>query len=149
MHRSVRALTITGALASTAVLAACQKPAPELTLQTGSFSTRVAPSSYSFDAQHLRQFRVTLPEVTAKTGGNVLIDVPRQVADAGWGVTAISLDTKHTQLGQSGQIRNRHTYRVAAQTANGEPFIVRINQYRNGKADGSQWAFLLKVDDGA
>jgi len=147
MRRIVRTLAIGVALASTLTLTACDKPAPKLTLQTGAFSTTVGPTTYAFDSTHLRTYSVSLPEVTAKTDATVLIDVPRKVAHNGWAVTAISLNAKHTVLGDSGEIKNQHSYRVAAQSNNGSPFIVRVSQLRNGKADGSVWGFLVKVSD--
>lgn len=149
MRRTVRVLGITGALASTLALAACDKPVPEITVQSGATAMTVTPTNYSFDASHSRTSQLNLNEITARSGGTVLIDVPRQVVGRGWAVNAISLDAKHTVVGGSGAIRDSHSYRVAAQSNNGNPFIVQVLQLRDGKPDGSVWSFLVKVSDSA
>lgn len=149
MRRTVRVLGITGALASTLALTACDKPVPLITVQSGSTSMTITPSNYAFDATHDRTSQIDLGEITARSGGTVLIDVPRQVVGRGWAVNAISLDSKHTVLGGSGVIVDSHTYRVAAQSNNGNPFIVQVLQLRDGKPDSSVWSFLVKVSDAA
>ena len=148
MRRTTRAAVLGVVLAGTLLLAGCQKPAPQLTVQTGSFSTTVSPTSYAFDATHVRTYAYSLPVVTAKTDGSVLIDVPREVVGNGWAVNAISVAAKPVSVGSSGPITDRHTYRVAAQTNNGNPFIVQIVQLHGTKADGSVWSFLVRIDDG-
>jgi len=148
MRRTVRYAASAAAIGGVLALAACDKPAPKVTAQSGSTSMTVSPSSYSWDSTHLKKFVASLPEITTKTDGTVLVDVPRRVANAGWAISAISLSNTAKAIGGSGQIKDRHTFRVAAQTNNGQPFIVRVDEYRNGKPDGSVWNFLVKVDDG-
>jgi hypothetical protein len=145
LPRTTRVLGIAGALASTAVLAACSKPVPLITVQSGSFSTTVTPSTYAFDATHTRTSGLTLPEVSARGGGSVLIDVPREVVNHGWEITAFALDSAHTAVGNSGPILNSHSYRVVAGANSGNPFIVQVLQLSHGKPDGSVWSFLVKV----
>jgi hypothetical protein len=139
MRRHVRVLAIGGALAGSVLLAGCDKPTPKLTVQEGSFSTTISPSTYCFDAAHCR------PSDNGPDG-RILVDVPRDVLHRGWSVTALSLDGAKA-LGGSGAIHDSHSYRVAASTNNGNPFIVQVAQLRKGKPDGSRWSFLVMVSD--
>jgi hypothetical protein len=140
-----RAVTVLGVLACASVLASCQKPVPDVTVQSGAFSTTITPSTYAFNATHIRSTRPDLPEVSTRPGATVLVDVPQAVVHRGWALTAISLDSAHTVVGRSGPITDSHSYRVAAESNNGNPFIVQVVQLRAGKPDGSVWSFLVKV----
>ncbi len=149
MRRPVRTLAILGTLVLAALgLAACQEPAPKVTVQTGSFSTTISPSTYCFDSNHCRRSSsVDLPVVTTGAPDDkVLIDVPRAVAGTGWAVEALTLDG-HKALGGSGTLHAQHTYRVAGSANGGQPFVVAIDQVRHGKPDGSRWSFLVKVSN--
>ncbi len=86
-----------------------------------------------------------LPSVGAGIDGNVLVDVPRDVANTGWAVTALSLNGRRN-LGASGTIRKDHTYRVAANANNGNPFVVAVQQVRASSPDSSRWSFVVRVD---
>ena len=138
------AAAVAAAVAAVGLLAACDKPVPKITIQSGSVSTTVTPSTYTFDAAHVRHSPLDLPEITARPGGTVLVDVPRNVRDNGWTVNALSLDGAKS-LGSSGTITASHSYRVAAESNNGNPFIVQVQQLRSGEPDGSIWSFLVKV----
>ncbi len=147
MPRLVRVLAVAGTLTGSVLLAGCDKPAPKVTVQTGSFSTTIEPSTYCFDAGHCRSSaRIDLPVVAAKPDDRVLVDVPRDLVGRGWSVTALSLDGAKA-LGGSGPIHTSHSFRVAVSTNNGNPFIVQVAQLRKGKPDGSRWSFLVKVSD--
>ena len=147
MPRIARALAVAGALTGSALLAGCDKPAPKVTVQTGAFSTTIEPSTYCFDAKHCRSSaRIDLPVIDAKPDDRVLVDVPRDLVGRGWSVTALTLDGAKA-LGGSGAIHSSHSFRVAANTNNGNPFIVQVAQLRHGQPDGSRWSFLVKVSD--
>jgi hypothetical protein len=147
MRRHVRVLAIGGALAGSVLLAGCDKPAPKITVQEGSFSTTINPSTYCFDASHCRpSSKVDLPVIDTGPDGRILVDVPRDLVHNGWSVTALSLDGTKS-LGGSGAIHDSHSFRVAASTNNGNPFIVQVGQLRKGKPDASRWSFLVKVSD--
>jgi hypothetical protein len=147
MRRTVRPLGIAVALATTVLLAACDKPAPKVTVQDGAFSTTISPSTYCFDAAHCRPSgRIDLPVVDAGADDRVLVDVPRDLVGRGWSVSALTLDGTKT-IGGSGAIHGSHSYRVAASSNNGNPFIVQVAQLHKGKPDGSTWSFLVKITD--
>src|SRR5581483_951635 len=126
------------ALACLLLLSACTKPAPKVTVQTGAFSTTITPSSYCFDAAHCHRYALQLPEVTAKPDATVLIDVPRAVVHNGWRVTALAVPDL-TKVGSPATVKDSHSFRVAASTNNGNPFIVQVAQLRHGTPDGSRW----------
>jgi hypothetical protein len=146
MPRLVRVLAVAGALTGSVLLAGCDKPAPKVTVQSGSFSTTITPSTYCFDASHCRNSVIDLPVIDARPDDRVLVDVPRELVGRGWSVTALSLDGAKA-LGGSGAIHTSHSFRVAASTNNGNPFIVQVAQLRKGQPDGSKWSFLVKVSD--
>lgn len=135
------------ALAAGLLLTGCDKPVPKITVQRGGFSTTITPTTYCFDPQHCRaSSTVDLPVVNARADDLVLVDVPATLADRGWALSALTLDGKKS-LGGSGSIEHRHSYRVAASSNGGGPFIVQVNQLRHGKPDGSRWSFLVKITD--
>jgi len=142
MRRPVVAVAIAATAAT--VLTACQRPVPKITIQSGSVSNTVTPSTYVFDSSHERRSALDLPGITARPGATVLVDVPRDVVDKGWSVTALSLDGSKA-LGASGAINDSHTYRVASESNNGNPFIVQVTQLNHGHPDGSVWSFVVKV----
>jgi hypothetical protein len=147
MRRPVRILAVTGALAGTAVLAGCDKPLPKITVQRGSFSTTISPSTYCFDAKHCHTDKLDLPLVSARPDDTVLVDVPRTMASRGWSVSALSLDGTKSLGGSA--IEDQHSYRVAASANNGQPFIVQVQQLRHGQPDGSKWSFVVKITNNA
>lgn len=147
MRRHVRVLAAGGTLAGCLLLAGCDKPVPDVTVQSGAFSTTITPSTYCFDATHCRPAtRLDLPVVSAKPDDRVLVDVPLALVHNGWALVALTLDGTKT-LGGSGAISGSHSYRVAASTNNGDPFIVQVRQLRKGRPDGSRWSFVVRVSE--
>jgi hypothetical protein len=146
MPRSRRAAAaVVGAAAITTLLTACQKPTPEVTVLGGGKVATISPSNYCFDAAHCRVGKLDLPTFTLGPDDKVMIDVPRTVADRGWQVEALSLADITKVLGGSGPITDSHSFRVAGNTAEGAPFVVRVDELHKGKADGSAWSFVVKV----
>jgi hypothetical protein len=142
---AARVLGLAGALACTLLLAGCDKPVPKVTVQAGSFSTTITPTTYCFDPGQCRaSTRIDLPVVGTGPDAKVLVDVPRDVAGRGWSVDALTLDGKKN-LGGSGPIRHSHSYRIASNANDGAPFIVAVQQLRKGKPDGSRWSFLVRT----
>jgi hypothetical protein len=67
------------------------------------------------------------------------------VKSRGWQVRALSLTDNGQQIGSSGPITDSHSYKVTSGVGSGAPFIVEVDQLRNGQADGSKWSFLVAV----
>lgn len=146
MPRSRRAAAaVAGAAAIGALLTACQKPTPQVTVLGGGKVVTISPSTYCFDASHCRAGKLELPTLTLGPDDKVMIDVPKNVVDRGWQVEALSLADITKVLGGSGPISDSHSFRVASNTANGDPFVVRVDELHKGKPDGSAWSFLVKV----
>lgn len=146
MPRSRRAAAaVAGVAAMTALLTACQKPTPEVTVLGGGKVATITPSTYCFDAAHCRAGKLELPTFTLGPDDKAMIDVPRAVVDRGWQVEALSLKDISKVLGGSGPISGSHSFRVASNIADGDPFVVRVDELHKGKPDGSAWSFLIKV----
>jgi hypothetical protein len=144
MPRLARAAVGLSAVAAAALLTACDKPAPKISVLGGGRVVTITPSTYCFDAAHCRPAKLDLPVMSVAADDKVLIDVPRSVASRGWRAQALSLDGK-TVLGSSGTIRNDHSYKVPSGVANGNAFVVQVNELHNGSPDGSTWSFLVQV----
>jgi hypothetical protein len=140
-------LATVGAVAAAAgVLAACHKPLPEITVVGAGRVVTVPPSAYCFDANACRKPGTTkLPVVAVPADDKILVDVPRAVKSRGWQVRALSLTEDGKQIGSSGPITDSHSYKVTSGAGGGAPFIVEVDQLRNGQADGSRWSFLVSV----
>ena len=144
MLRSRRVLLAVLGLAAV-VLAACQKPVPEVTVEGDGTVVTISPSTYCFDPSHCRRSALDLPALTVGPDQKVLVDVPREVMSNGWRVDALSLQDITKVLGSSGPIENSHSFRVAGNSGGGAPFIVQVSELAGGKPDGSVWSFVVKV----
>jgi hypothetical protein len=146
MRRHLRVLAIAGALASSFLLSACDKPAPKITVQSGAYSATITPSTYCFDTDpnHCHNFPLDLPVVSARADDTILIDVPSEVVDNGWSITALATPSL-IKVGQVTKVKHRHSYRLIASANGAKPFVVQVAQLHNGTPDGSTWSFLVNV----
>jgi hypothetical protein len=146
MPRSRRAAAAAaGAAVIMSLLTACQKPTPQVTVLGGGKVVTISPSNYCFDSSHCRTGKLELPTFTLGPDDKVMIDVPKTVADRGWQVEALSLADITKVVGGSGPITDSHSFRVASNTDNGDPFVVRVDELHDGKTDGSAWSFVVQV----
>lgn len=145
-YRRAQFATLAAVAAATGVLTACEKPLPQITVVGAGRVITVAPSSYCFDANRCRKPGTKgLAVVTVPADDKILVDVPRAVKSRGWQVQALSLTDNGQQIGSSGPITDSHSYKVTSGVGGGSPFIVEVDQLRNGQADGSKWSFLVSV----
>lgn len=145
-YRRAPLATLAAAAVAAGVLTACEKPLPQITVVGAGRVVTVAPSAYCFDANSCRKPGASgLPVVTVPADDKVLVDVPRAVKSRGWQVRALSLTDNGQQIGSSGPITDSHSYKVTSGVGSGAPFIVEVDQLRNGQADGSKWSFLVSV----
>src|SRR5438874_371856 len=118
MRRAIgKLVTVAAVIAATASLTACDKPLPEITVLSGSTTVVVSPQSYCNDAAHCHFPTKTTKVVGAVAGSQLLIDVPRQIADHPWLAQSgtISNDTLKTFVGENyttGTVSGSHTARV-------------------------------------
>ena len=99
------------------MLTACDKPAPNVTVLSGSTTVIVSPQTYCLDLTHCHTPGKAVPTVHAKAGASLLIDVPRAIADHAWTVSSGTFTNNqlHAFVGanySTGTIRNTHTTRV-------------------------------------
>lgn len=140
-----RILAGLGIAVGVVVLAACDKPTPTITAQSGSTSVIVEASTYCHSDDKCQHHSVDVPTLTVAPDATVLIDVPKKLVDNGWGVVALKLEDK-TSIGNSGAITDSHSYRLSSGINNGDPFIVQVVQLDGSKVDGSLWTFVVTVD---
>jgi hypothetical protein len=133
------------AITASTLLTGCDKPPPKVTVLGGGKVVNITPSTYCFDGKHCpRSKTLDLPTLTVAADEKVLIDVPRKVESRGWRAQALTLDGSKV-LGTSGAIEHSHSYRVPSGIAQGDAFIVQIDELKSGAPDGSVWSFLVKV----
>jgi hypothetical protein len=152
MSRSTNRLvgTVLGAAVAVAVLTGCDRPTPRVTFQSGATSTLARPQTYCFDVAHCRiSTGNTIASLDAHAGSTVLVDVPHEVADNSWSVTAATLgsDNKYTELQVDGAssetITNSHSTRVVVPYANGQ-YLLIVRESRSGK-DSATWVARVTV----
>lgn len=102
---------------TTALLTSCDKPQSSITVLSNDRSSVVAaqPACAMVGTCQLAANRET--RIKARGGSQILVDVPKELADAGWIVAAYTTDgTKNTAVttsgAASGTIHNQHTVRL-------------------------------------
>ena len=120
------------------VLAACTKPSPGVTLQSGTKSVRAEATYYERDGKQVR----TSDEVTVlKThpGSTVGVDVDRDLAAKGWQVH-ITTGTDGANVFNSGVLKNHHySFEVGATVTE-----VVISELGGSGRPTGLWAFQIQ-----
>lgn len=140
-----------GLVAVTALLTACERPAPRVTVLSGSTTTVVRPQSFCFDGDpnHCRTASKTVTTITAKAGASLLIDVPREVAKKDWAATSASQQSDGTlkELSgnglASGPQHDRHSTRLQVPYGVASYYVV-VLQLR-GEAQTGSWVARVDV----
>jgi hypothetical protein len=149
---SRRATRVAGAALGVAVIAtalsACERPLPQVSVLSGSTVVRVSPQTYIFTgAKDARVTSGTVASLNASGGTSLLVDVPREVADQRWNVSAITLDAqgKATAMDYTGAssptVTNTHSTRVVVPYATGAYYLKIASA---GNANGGVW--LVKIN---
>lgn len=138
-----------GLVAAATVLAACDKPVPEVTVLSGATTTRVQPNRYCFDpaGRHCRASDA-VGTVQAQSNGTLLVDVPRTVADTHWLVTAYrrTASGKSSPLdgyGSPSVLSDRHSIRLPVPYGEGT-YYISVVQLSGAKQVG-QWTATVEV----
>jgi hypothetical protein len=136
-------------VAAAGLLAACDKPVPEVTVLSGATTTRIPPARYCFDAagQHCRTSDAA-GTVRAQSNGTLLVDVPRTVADTHWLVTAYrrGASGKPTPLDGYGSptvLSGRHSIRLPVPYGEGTYYISVVQL--SGPKQVGQWTATVEV----
>lgn len=84
---------VAGLMAVPALLTACDKPQPTVTVFNGSTAKAVSaqPACLLLSTCSAKQGRVV--SLSAQPGSTILIDVPKKLADAGWIASAFTQDS--------------------------------------------------------
>lgn len=135
-------------------LAACDKPTPGVTIQSGSTSTVLKPQTYCFDAKPSHCRLTTSGNVGtlhAQGGGKIMVDVPRTIASGFWQVRSATQQANGTFKGLTAQgtssavLHDRHNTRVQVPIGSGDYYLI-VTEAPQGtnKATGS-WVARIVV----
>lgn len=117
-RRGSRALAATATLVATAsMLTGCSKPQPTITVLSDNRSRIVKAQPACTVLGSCQPVQSRVPQVPATGGSQILLDVPKELADGGWIVAAFTSDgKKNTALTTPGAasppIQGRHTVRL-------------------------------------
>jgi Protein of unknown function (DUF2771) len=148
VRRRVRILVVLAALAATTLLAACNKPLPNVTILSGSTTIVARPQTYCFDGNskqcHNPQQRT--PQISARQGATLFIDVPRAVADHSWTAASVNLRSgKYQAIAgdglASGLVHGNHSTRLAVPYGSGTYYVL-ITQV---SGDVGIWVAEVKI----
>jgi hypothetical protein len=121
------AVAVLALLITAALLSACTKPLADLTVFSGTTAKKVTaqPKCVTRSACGLDTGKIT--ELSAKGGSQILVDVPKKLADAGWVVTAFSTDSagKNSPIAGAGsaQVRGDHSIRLNVPLSTGGYYL--------------------------
>jgi hypothetical protein len=155
--RPFRILATVAAVAGAAtMLTSCDKPVPNVTFQTGSTSIVVKPQAYCFDANPA-DCRITtsgaISTLDAKSGGTILVDVPRDVAGQHWSVNAATQSgNTFTPLDVTGAsvpaLSGTHSARVVVPYSTGLYYlIVAATSPGSGSKQTASWVTRVNVSN--
>jgi hypothetical protein len=139
-------------IAGATLLTSCDKPLPRVTVSGDGRVINLDASAYCFDADHCRNGKVSdygdAPTLKITRGADILISVPKDVAEKQWIVTGFTLDASGTQapistIG-SPVLHDIHTTRIKTPVDTADAFFVGIAEL-NGSGDTTgSWVVLVK-----
>jgi hypothetical protein len=117
-----------GLLAVTAMLTGCDKPQSKVTVQSGGTSKIVSAQPLCVVAKACAEDVAKVVHLSAAAGSQILIDVPKDLSNASWGVAAFTRDQtgKNTPLdipGTGTPIKGKHTVRLGVPQATGQYWL--------------------------
>lgn len=127
-----------GLVAAGSLLAGCSKPQPTITVLSDDRSRTVAAQPACTVLGSCQPVQSRVPEVRAAAGSQILLDVPKQLADGGWIVAAFTSDGKtNTALttpgASSSPIQGRHTVRLQVPAATSGSYYLQVTALRPTK----------------
>ncbi|HST50299.1 DUF2771 family protein [Jatrophihabitans sp.] len=136
MIRAPRALAAGLTVAVTAaVLTGCSKPQPTITVLSDSKARIVKAQPACTVLGSCQPVAGRVPQVPATGGSQILLDVPKDLADSGWIVAAFTSDGKTntalTTPGAASQpIQGRHTVRLRVPAATSGSYYLQVTALR-------------------
>lgn len=127
-----------------AVLTACQKPLPTVTVSGDGKSVVVEAANYRFAGGPLHEPVKDVgqaPNLNVRAGSQLLVDVPRTVADNAWVVAAFTLDSAGKShplagAGSASAIHDRHTTHLETTPAGVGSYYLQVAEIRSASQVG-------------
>jgi hypothetical protein len=152
-----RARLSSGVAASTlaiGLLTACHKPLPTITVSGDGKSVIVDAARYQFPGGPLHRPITDVgdtPTIRVRAGSQLLVDVPRVVADNAWVVAAFTLDSASKShplngAGSASAIRDRHTTHLSTATVGVGSYYLQIAEIR-GATQAGGWIVHVTTTD--
>ena len=126
------------------MLTACQKPFPTITISGNGKSVLVDAARYQFAGGPLHtpiQDVGQAPDLHVRAGSELLVDVPRSVADNVWVVSAYTLDSVNKAhplagAGTANAVRGRHTTHLSTTPAGVGDYYLQVAEISTGDVGG-------------
>jgi len=130
-HLGRAAATGAGLVTTAVLLTACNKPQPTVTMFTGNKSQAVSAQPPCTVLGSCQSESSKVGQIKAASGSQILIDVPKALADGGWIVAAFTSDgTKNTALttpgASSSPIKGHHTVRLQVPDATTGSYYLQV-----------------------
>ncbi len=133
-----RGTAVAGGLLAFLVLAACSKPTPGVTLQSGTRSVRAEATLYIRDGKQVHS-SAEVTVLRTHPGQTVGIDVDRDLAAKGWQVH-ITTGTSGSSVFNSGVLKSHHySFEVGAQATD-----VVVSEIGSTGTPTGLWAFSVQ-----
>jgi hypothetical protein len=121
--------------AAAALLTGCSKPQPTITVLADSKARTVHAQPACTVLGSCQPVAGRVPQVPVAGGSQILLDVPKALADSGWIVAAFTSDgSKNTALTTPGAasepIRGRHTVRLQVPPATSGGYYLQVTALR-------------------
>lgn len=148
-----RLLAAASAAAAVALLAGCEKPAPIVTVASGTQSEWKEADVYCFDGQSFERDECVersdeIPEIEVAPGARVSVDVSKAVAERGW-VVELAPEGGPGDEGPLLSDDSYFTFTAPAEVIR-RPFQVVVRALGEDVASGvpsGEWTFRLVAED--
>lgn len=152
LNRARSLVAALGLIALVPLLSSCDKPQPTITMLSSNRSTIVPaqPSCTMLDAGGCDPVAGRQKTIKAVGGSQILVDVPHQLAEAGWIVTAYTTDGKtNTPLTapsgvSTGPVRGEHTVRLNVPAATTGSYYLQITALKPSN-QLTNWLCLVQL----
>lgn len=140
-------------VASGGVLVACQKPLPTITVYGDGKSVIVDAAAYQFSGgpthRQISDFEQA-PTITVQAGSQLLIDVPKTVAQHTWVVAAFSLDSSGASTAIEGAgtpvpLHDQYTARVSTAPIGVGQYYLQVAEIR-GITQVGGWVIKVRTE---
>jgi hypothetical protein len=134
--RRTRWAAVGACIAAATLLSACDKPRPTVTVFSGTSSATVSAQAPCVLTNTCSPDAARITTIDARSGSQILVDVPKSVADGGWIVTAFvnngpGKNTALTTPGAGSSVRKDLAARLQVPTAEpGGSYFLQVNTLR-------------------